>query len=187
MTQDELKLVLEALERISAVDDDCDILPPSLADAVGEAIDVIKEALAQSIIKSYPYKDNSQQEPVMLLLQSKQNFERNFGPCWQADWIYSDLAELLDTTPPQRTEQEPVAWLSTDSIGERHLCFDKPLDNDPVQPLYTTPPQRKPLTDEEIKHYWHEACQTDLELTSQLVVYFAKAIEAKLKDKNEAL
>ena len=41
----------------------------------------------------------------------------------------------------QEIEQEPVAWLSTDSIGERHLCFDKPLDNDPVQPLYTTPPQ----------------------------------------------
>ena len=41
----------------------------------------------------------------------------------------------------QEIEQEPVAWLSTDSIGERHLCFDKPLDNDPVQPLYTAPPQ----------------------------------------------
>ena len=39
-------------------------------------------------------------------------------------------------------EQEPVAWLSIDSIGERYLCFDKPLDNDPVKPLYTTPPQR---------------------------------------------
>jgi hypothetical protein len=42
------------------------------------------------------------------------------------------------------------------------------------------------LTDEEIKPCWHEACQTDLELTSQLVVYFAKAIEAKLKEKNGA-
>ena len=40
------------------------------------------------------------------------------------------------------------------------------------------------LTDEEIKPCWHEACQTDLELTSQLVVYFARAIEAKLKEKN---
>ena len=39
-------------------------------------------------------------------------------------------------------KQEPVAWISIDSIGERYLCFDKPLDNDPVQPLYTTPPQR---------------------------------------------
>jgi hypothetical protein len=40
------------------------------------------------------------------------------------------------------------------------------------------------LTDEDIKPCWYEACQTDLELTSQLVVYFAKAIEAKLKEKN---
>ncbi len=40
--------------------------------------------------------------------------------------------------------QEPVAWLSTDSIDEHYLCFDKPLDGDPVQPLYTTPPAAQP-------------------------------------------
>jgi hypothetical protein len=40
------------------------------------------------------------------------------------------------------------------------------------------------LTEQEIKPCWYEACQTNLELTSQLVVYFAKAIEAKLKEKN---
>jgi hypothetical protein len=40
------------------------------------------------------------------------------------------------------------------------------------------------LTDEEIKPCWYEACQTDLELTSQLVIYFARTIEAKLKEKN---
>jgi hypothetical protein len=39
-------------------------------------------------------------------------------------------------------QAEPVAWLSIDSIGERYLCFSKPLDNDPVQPLYTHPPQQ---------------------------------------------
>jgi hypothetical protein len=39
-------------------------------------------------------------------------------------------------------EQEPVAFLSTDSLGERYLCFDKPQDDDPVQPLYAHPPQR---------------------------------------------
>ena len=53
----------------------------------------------------------------------------------------------------QEIEQEPVAWLSTDSIGERHLCFDKPLDNDPVQPLYTTPPKPEPVA------YWKEHAQ----------------------------
>ena len=52
-------------------------------------------------------------------------------------------------------EQEPVAWLSTDNIGERHLCFDKPLDNDPVQPLYTTPPQRTQPND--IDFFWRAA------------------------------
>jgi hypothetical protein len=46
----------------------------------------------------------------------------------------------LYTSPPQQAE--PVAWLSIDSIGERYLCFSKPLDNDPVFPLYAHPPQQ---------------------------------------------
>jgi transposase len=50
---------------------------------------------------------------------------------------------------PKENEQEPVAWLSIDSIGERYLCFSKPDDNDEVHALYTAPPQRKPLTEEE--------------------------------------
>ena len=58
-----------------------------------------------------------------------------------------DAAKVIEALA--QPEQEPVAWLSTDNIGERHLCFDKPLDNDPVQPLYTTPPQRtEPVIDQ---------------------------------------
>lgn len=52
-----------------------------------------------------------EQEPVAtLLLQAKQNYERNFGPSAAADWIYSDLLDLLDTAPPQRKPQpeQPV-------------------------------------------------------------------------------
>ena len=30
---------------------------------------------------------------------------------------------------------EPVAWLSTDRIGERYLCFTKPKDSDAARPL----------------------------------------------------
>lgn len=37
-------------------------------------------------------------------------------------------------TPPA-VAGEPVAWLSTDSIGERYLCFTKPNDSDPARPL----------------------------------------------------
>ena len=40
------------------------------------------------------------------------------------------------------------------------------------------------MTENEIKHLWYEACQTNLELTSQLIVHLARNIEAKLKEKN---
>ena len=43
---------------------------------------------------------------------------------------------------PSAVAGEPVAWLSTDSIGERYLCFTKPNDSDPARPLVfgdTTP------------------------------------------------
>ena len=63
------------------------------------------------------------------------------------------MANSLDST-------EPVAWLSTDCIGERYLCFTKPKDSDPARPLVfgdTTPQPTHaqagavPLTDEQIK------------------------------------
>ncbi len=44
-------------------------------------------------------------------------------------------------TPPA-VAGEPVAWLSTDCIGERYLCFTKPNDSNPARPLVfgdTTP------------------------------------------------
>lgn len=47
---------------------------------------------------------------------------------------------------------EVVAWLSTDCIGERYLCFTKPQDSDTVRPLVfgdTHPapaPQQVPMT-----------------------------------------
>jgi hypothetical protein len=43
-----LRLALEALEQVNVVDDDCDILAPSLADAVVEAITEVKAALETS-------------------------------------------------------------------------------------------------------------------------------------------
>lgn len=91
----------------------------------------------------------------------------------------------------EQPEPEPVAWYYAGSDVEWHsIALDADLDDAQkanCTPLYTAPPFREwqGLTDEtEIKHCWYEACQTDLELTSQLVVYFARAIEAKLKEKN---
>jgi hypothetical protein len=99
------------------------------------------------------------------------------------DDVIAALAQHDSVQAKPEPEQEPVAWLSTDSIGERHLCFDKPLDNDPVQPLYTTPPQRTwvGLTDEEYAHITDTVFHT-----GQGLVAYYKAIEAKLKEKNNA-
>ena len=45
--------------------------------------------------------------------------------------------------PPQQEKQEPVAW-----IYNCQLYWENPSDD--AKPLYTAPPQRQPLTEEEI-------------------------------------
>ena len=65
------------------------------------------------------------------LFQQHQHSRRSFARAVLAKW----------GTPPAEAG-EPVAWLSTDSIGERYLCFTKPKDSDPARPLVfgdTTP------------------------------------------------
>ena len=80
-----------------------------------------------------------------------------------------------------KTDQEPVAWMHTTATGDvyfRKKPHDKVFN---PQPVYTTPPQRiwQGLTDEEIKE--HAAL-----LEGEWISYegFARAIEAKLKEKN---
>ena len=94
---------------------------------------------------------------------------------------------------------KPVAWIKARELMymkavAEHGADDwktnlglKPEDGD--VPLYTVPPQREwqTLTENEIKHLWYEACQTNLELTSQLIVHLARNIETKLKEKNNAI
>ena len=96
--------------------------------------------------------------------QALDALENEFNPDWdQIEALQESLREhmaeihrLRAALAEPQEPVEPVAWLSTDCIGERYLCFSKPLDNDPVQPLYTAPPQRKPLTDESIVAMWHQ-------------------------------
>ena len=54
-------------------------------------------------------------------------------------------------------EQEPVAWISTGTARMIHWTADKPAYGDDWVPLYTAPPQRKPLTDEDIERIVREA------------------------------
>ena len=66
--------------------------------------------------------------------------------------IYESLAQ---------PEQEPVAWRREYEGDVSDLCqwlyadeYDPKDDSPNWQPLYTNPPHRKPLTDEEIETIW---------------------------------
>jgi len=82
-------------------------------------------------------------------------------------------------------QQEPVVWMYQDK-STHEVRFQKHMrgfvDHGATYetPLYTTPPQRKPLTDEEIVLIVAE-CAASHQHTD---IHFARAIEAKLKEKN---
>jgi hypothetical protein len=79
-------------------------------------------------------------------------------------------------------EQEPVAyWIPK----AEQFCFASPTGRPFAkawEPLYTSPPQRQPLTDEEIAEVAERMEATDA--ASSFWREFARAIEAKLKEKN---
>jgi len=58
-------------------------------------------------------------QPVTTLLQkSKENFEQNFGSNSYADWIYNDLAELLDISAVERAFDRLVQEPCRECAGE---------------------------------------------------------------------
>ena len=95
---------------------------------------------------------------------------------------------------PKEPEQEPVAHLLMKNGKKESFWFDKKdaYDIDLSQgyewvDLYTTPPQRKPLTDEQIQKCMKQAYATVQ--GRQLEHAFARAIEAAhgIKEKNNVV
>jgi hypothetical protein len=74
----------------------------------------------------------------------------------------------------QEIEQEPVAWIN--EHGHIDCGLDAILDPTGWTPLYTHPPQRKPLTDEEIAEFAQRMEASDP--TDSFWREFARAIEA---------
>ena len=74
--------------------------------------------------------------------------------------------------PAQFEAQEPVAW---QCLGSAHFRKQIPRDADVTSwnPLYALPPQRKPLSDEEIG-----AILEDINAFGTRLYTFARAIEA---------
>ena len=62
------------------------------------------------------------------------------------DWYDERISAIKETLA--QPEQEPVARVQDlDEVKRKHLVYEKGMDWKDF--LYTTPPQRKPLTDEE--------------------------------------
>ena len=91
------------------------------------------------------------------------------------DDLIREIKEFL-----AQSEQEPVAWMvetnfNNEPIKEFHTV--KPMDRVykycKVTELYTAPPEREPLSDEEIKMKWNRLPTT----TKDPIIRFARAIE----------
>jgi hypothetical protein len=76
----------------------------------------------------------------------------------------------------QPEQAQPVAWMG--AHDKTDLYYRKPPQAD-VIPLYTAPPQRKPLTPPQI----HELDWPD-GVAFEEILMFVRAIEAKLREKN---
>ena len=117
---------------------------------------------------------------------------RNQGDVSVDEWIATEKAikealanEALEKMAENARElgldyepaQEPVAWAKFSAKGNIIDLLSEPDDD--YTPLYTTPPQRKPLTDEEI---WEVLGGIDC--TRPMLI--ARAIEAAHGIKGEA-
>ena len=86
------------------------------------------------------------------------------------------LSDKLAIEQNKQEQGEPVAWMDIDEKGAASgLRYWSEPDNRHEVALYTTPQQRKPLTDEQITKIWEKRPYFN---------DFARAIEAKLKEKN---
>ncbi len=77
-----------------------------------------------------------------------------------------------------KPEQEPVAWIQSNhlQLAQRgpFSCRVEPTQRHPdFVPLYTHPPRRKPLSNEELDRLWREPMSADWEHRE-----YARAVEA---------
>jgi hypothetical protein len=103
---------------------------------------VAEKALADPMREVQRLGQEIEQEPVGMV---KDLFT---STAWEKLDVRGSTKVYLDI-PPQ-PEQEPVAFASH---GVINWIADKQFQHE--ADLYTTPPQRKPLTDEEMKKIWY--------------------------------
>ena len=156
MTKEALKLALEALVCLKK-DFDADQFEWEIAD---EAITAIKEALAQPEQETQAYREAAQLAKWLFKKHYAQ--EEHYasgrvvwGLCDTTSGVILQIDNMVcKLVLPKEQEQEPVAWAMLHDNGHFidaiHPDEHARVEGKYIHPLYTTPPQRKPLSDEEI-------------------------------------
>ena len=117
-------------------------------------------------------------DELKLALKHAKRDERHLSNAETRYWC--DQYKLLATQAIEalaQPEQEPVAWMY--EVNNAHTCLDlfeppdDAYDEGTLHPLYITPPQRKPLSEEEIG-----AILEDVNAYGTRLYTFARAIEA---------
>ena len=112
-----------------------------------------------------------------------------FNPDWDTQAVLvEEIQRMAKRIEELEAKDEPVAWFWFDErdggewihIADNQINADK-FGNAKVIPLYTTPPQRKPLSEEEIG-----AILEDVNAYGTRLYTFARAIEAAHGIKGEA-
>ena len=103
-----------------------------------------------------------------------------FNPDWDRvkaleESLREHMVEIHRLKALAQPEQEPVAYrFQSPATEEWLLGLEPPVGSRwEIEPLYAAPPQRKPLTDDQIA----EICM-DCSLVTPSDIYFARAIEA---------
>ena len=192
MSKEAMKLALEALEHVLCDPEGNVCWQGSYADRdiIGDALQTFREALAEQPAQQEPVATDweriarVQNAKLMAVCDEPEGFEK--------------LCEVMDryerTSPP--AQQEPVAaeckfdreekWVRCE-IAHHNLVQSEPEKWPGYQTrlLYTSPQPAQPtwvgLTHEEVEEVWEQVESSDF---LDCVHPFARAIEAKLKEKN---
>ena len=87
------------------------------------------------------YEEAEQALKETLLAATAQNSK------WPEKFIYK-IVPVEITAPQPKPEQKPVAWMREDEDCTDCIVWEQTEEH--TIPLYTSPPQRKPLTDEQL-------------------------------------
>ena len=115
------------------------------------------------------YKSETEQEDCDRV--DDPNLQAVFRMRRSEQWSPEDTAHRAGGMPMAQPEQEPVVWMMPDGqiVNKWALQF---YGGQVGKPLYTTPPQRKPLSDEEIYKIYRDCGDLNVKIN------IARAIEA---------